>query len=282
MFYLIDWLSFSIEAKTREVRSSGEQLKLIHQELWKLLGDELLGVLGWNTAEYGKGRPPHAYSLRVKRTGFTVFVAPQHDRIMCELSGTTCRILDDNGLMNSILERTHGFMSRLDLAVDILSGINPKDFVEEGYNGRFTSAGSYNSPSGKTEYVGSRKSDRYARVYRYNKPHDREKFLRVEMVMKRKYAKLYAQRLIQDGLKSAIFNAGEEFGWQSILWDVPNAQASELQLGRRARSNDKTLRWLEEAVVPAFLRLVRSGGLEDWEDWLADKIVDRLRETEYH
>lgn len=280
MFYLIDWLSFSIEAKTKDLRSAGATLKAIHEELLKCLGEELLVVLGWNTAEYGKGRPPHPYSLRVKKTGFTVFVAPQHDRVLCELSGTTCRILDEHGLMLSILERTHQFMSRLDLAVDILTEVGPAAFVADGYNGRFTSAGSYNSPSGKTEYIGSKKSDRYARVYRYNKPHDREKFLRIEMVMKRKYAKLYAQRLIQDGLKSSIFYAGEEFGWQSVLWDVPNAQASEITVGRRTRSNDKTLRWLEEAVVPAFLRLVRSGGFDEWEDWLVANIVDKLRKVE--
>jgi len=277
MFYLIDWLAFSIEAKTKDMKSSGKQLKVIHEGMLRCLGEELLGALGWSAAEYGKGRAPHPYSLRVKRTGFTVFVAPQHDRVLCELSGTTCRVVDEHGLMLNLLERTHVLMSRLDLAVDILTNIEPSAFVADGYNGRFTSAGSFNSPSGKTEYIGSRKSDRYARVYRYNKPHDREKFLRVEMVMKRQHAKLYAQRLIQDGLKSAIFNAGNDFGWQSVLWDVPNAQVSELTLGRRARTNDKTLRWLEEAVAPAFLRLVRSGGLEDWEDWLTDNLVDPLR-----
>lgn len=277
MFYLIDWLSFSIEVKTKEIRSSGAQLKTIHESLLKCLGEELLGALGWSMAEYSKGRAPHPYSLRVKKTGFTVFVAPQHDRVLCELSGTTCRIIDEAGLMMSILERAHSFMSRLDLAVDIVTAVEPAQFVGEGYNGRFTSAGSYNSPSGKTEYIGSRKSDRYARVYRYNKPHDREQFLRVEMVMKRQHAKLYAQRLIQDGLKSSIFQAGVDFGWKSILWDVPSSQASELKLGRRARTNDKTLRWLEEAVVPAFLRLVRTGGLEEWEDWLVENIVDVLR-----
>lgn len=280
MFYLIDWLSFSIEAEVKDLKSSGGQLKVIHEELLKCLGGELLGVLGWNTAEPGKGRAPHPYSWRVKQTGFTVFVAPQHDRMLCELSGTTCRILDEHNLMASILERTHSFMSRLDLAVDILTAIDPSVFVADGYNGRFTSSGSYNSPSGKTEYVGSRKSDRYARVYRYNKPHDREKFLRVEMVMKRQHAKLYAQRLIKDGLKTSIFHAGEDFGWQSSLWDVPSAQASEITLGRRARTHDKTLRWLEQAVVPAFLRLVRSGGLDEWEDWLVANIVDVLRKAE--
>ncbi len=278
MFYLIDWLSFSIEAETKDIRSSGGQLKAIHDQLLKCLGAELLGVLGWNTAEYGRGRPPHPYSLRVKGTGFTVFVAPQHDRILCEASGTTCRILDENGLMESMLERTHQFMSRLDLAVDIVTTTEPKDFVAEGYNGRFKSTGSYNSPTGKTEYVGSRKSDRYARVYRYSKPHDREQFLRVEMVMKRHHAKLYAQRLIQDGLKASIFYAGEDFGWSSPLWDVESAKASEITLGRRARSNDKTLRWLETAVVPAFLRLVRTGGLDDWEHWLLTNIVAELHE----
>lgn len=280
MFYLIDWLAFSIEAKIKDLREGGAQLNAIHRALMECLGEQHLGVLGWNTLEYGKGRPPHQYSLRVKATGFTVFVAPQHDRILVELSGTTCRIIDEYGLMADLLERTHQFMSRLDLAVDILTDSKPSEFVLAGYNGRFTSAGSYNSPSGQTEYVGSRKSDRYARVYRYNKPHDREKFLRVEMVMKRRYAKLYAQRLIQDGMKSAIFNAGEEFGWQSMLWDVPSSQPSEIKMGRRARSDDKTLRWLEQAVVPAFLRLVRSGGLEDWEDWLVTNIVAVLKKSE--
>lgn len=280
MFYLVDWLSFSLECPTKEIRSSGQQLKVIHEKLLLCLGEQVLSVLGWSTAEYGKGRAPHPYSLRAKQTGFTVFVAPQHDRILAELSGTTCRLLDENGLMATVLERTHAFMSRLDIAVDIVTEATPGDFVEAGYNGRFTSAGSYKSPTGHTEYVGSRKSDRYARVYRYSKPHDREKFLRVEMVMKRQYAKLYAQRLIQEGLKTSVFHAGEEFGWQSNLWDVPSAQASELQLGRRARNSDKTLRWLEEAVVPSFLRLVRSGGLPEWEDWLVENIVDVLRKAE--
>lgn len=280
MFYLIDWLAFSIEAKTQDLKQSGAQLKVIDEALRKCLGDELLAVLGWSTAEYGKGRPPHPYSLRVKATGFTVFVAPQHDRILAELSGTTCRVIDTHGLMLAVLERTHQFMSRIDLAVDILTAIKPSEFVADGYNGRFTSAGSYNSPSGQTEYIGSRKSDRYARAYRYNKPHDREQFLRVEMVMKRGYAKLYAQRLIQEGMKAAIFHAGQEFGWQSVLWDVPSSEPSEIKLGRRARSNDKTLRWLEQAVVPAFLRLVRSGGLDDWEDWLVTNIVDVLRKSQ--
>lgn len=278
MFYLIDWVSFSLRVELREVRSSEQQMVLIHKALLFVLGEELLAALGWSTAEYGKGRPPHQYSLRVKRTGFTVFVAPQHDRVLCELSGTTCRVIDDYGLMQSILERSHSFMSRLDLAVDILTAVNPVEFTSDGYNGRFTSTGSFNSPSGKTEYIGSRKSDRYARVYRYNNPHDRSQFLRVEMVMKRQYARLYAQRIVQDGLQSAIYHAGVDFGWQSILWDVPRAQASELTWSRRTRSNDKTLRWLEEAVVPAFLRLVRSGGFEDWEAWLTKNIVDALHD----
>lgn len=277
MYYLIDWLSFSVEAEIKEIRSSGHQLKVIHDKLLDCLGEEVLVALKWSSAEAGKGRAPHPYSWRVKDTGLTVFVAPQHDRVLCEMSGTACRILDEYGLMNSVLNSTHSFMSRLDLAVDIPTEIEPSAFVADGYNGRFTSSGSYNSPSGQTEYVGSRKSDRYARVYRYNKPHDRARFLRVEMVMKRQHAKLYAQRLIQEGLKASVFNAGEEFGWKSRQWDVERAEPSKLKMGRRARSDDKTLRWLEQAVVPAFLRLARSGGFEDWEEWLVANIVDELR-----
>lgn len=279
MFYLIDWLSFSIEVNIKNMRNAESERAAIDTALLKCLGPKTCQALDWSMAEYGKGRPPHQYSFRVKKTGFAVFVAPQHGRVLCELSGTTCRIIDEAGLMLGILDQVHSSMSRLDLAIDIVTDVEPREFVGAGYNGRFTSAGSFNSPSGKTEYIGSRKSDRYARVYRYNKPHDRHKFLRVEMVMKKLYAKLYARRLIQDGLKAAIASAGEEFGWQSILWDVPTAQASELTLERRSRSHDKTRRWLEEAVVPAFLRLVRTGGFEDWEDWLVTNIVDELRDS---
>jgi hypothetical protein len=279
MLTKVDWLSWSVKFEAGEGRGVNETARLAIEALDAL--DPELGarLFGYSDYTAGKGRAPYSHSFSWHNNGLTLFVHPNLPHALFEMSGKGCDIILQEDWFWSILEPIRERLTRLDVACDMMCEVRPLEFTTQRDTGRFKAHSEVVSESGETNYVGSRTSNRYARVYRYNPPHERAHFLRCEYVVKAEDAKATAFAIINDGLESVALALGEKFGWQHPVWEVSAHTPAELQAYRPDRREGKTLFWLADTVAPLLVRLHREGTLELGQ-WFRDYIEANLTPDE--
>ncbi len=261
---LIDWLSFTVKHQTDLFHTYlvGKQIEHV---MTIVANDPVLAKMhqnvtrpGQNGLELHKGRFPYKHMLKDKSSAFRLYFDDKHDHVLFELSGQGCAMLSELELLTLI--GTHREqITRLDLATDIECDTSPTEILDTLDAGRFRSTGHYVSDSGSTVYVGSQKSDRYARVYRYFYPHPRHKWLRYEMVFRRQQAQTVAQTLLDTSLRNTIAEAGEVFGWSHESWQYRSTR--KIECYRPMRGQAKSERWFYSQVAPAIKRLMAEGVL---------------------
>jgi len=204
-------------------------------------------------------------------SGFiSLFASPTLSHCCVEISGQGCERLIEQGLLGEILAIISERVTRIDIACDIETDVKPMDFVENVEHKRMRASGFQKSESGETCYVGSQKSDRYARVYRYYEPHPRARLLRVEHVFRREGAKVVAQACIDSGIDSVAEAAGCAFGWAHPAWNTAATQAVDISVVAAERGAGKTIFWLVHSVAPAIQRLIADGTIRDPEKFVRD------------
>lgn len=275
MITKIDWLSFSLPI--------GEGKPLPALQMWESVTNALevfhplvsSVLLEGQTYEYHKGRPPYSMGFARADAGVYIFCHPALSHFLVEITGRGCDTLGGDkralGFLGKVAER----LTRIDVASDMLCDTNPLEFAALRDAGRFKSHSEFVSESGTTAYVGSRTSDRYARVYRYNPPHERAHLLRAEHVLKAEQAKATAQAILSDGLPAVTVALGSAFGWSHAQWTPADVTEAEITVWRAERHAGKTLFWLNSAVAPAIIKLVRESGF-DVDEWVRNEIKSHL------
>jgi hypothetical protein len=110
--------------------------------------------------------------------------------------------------------------------------------------------------------VGARKSNRYAKVYRYNEPHPRHHLLRAEHTFKSEDAKGAAEYILTNGYEAMAQQCGFIWGWKHPNWDLAPATEKELEAHRAERDKSKTVFWVYDTVGPLLARLANEGSLD--------------------
>jgi len=205
--------------------------------------------------------------LRHLSADVTLSYGAINSHIFVELAGKACANFDSQDLLNKLIERTWERATRIDFAVDIKTEIAPKTFIEARTNKSFKSSGNKYSPTGGTEYLGGRSSERMARVYRYYSPHPRHEFLRVETEYKGEAAKVAAKRVVEAGVQQASLDAHQPFGWTHDVWNTGELTASRITYRTYRPDTASTLLWLYGDVITS-LRKATKAGLLDLEEWL--------------
>lgn len=260
----VDWYSFSFPVVMRPdspaVVCAGDALiEILPAELVKYLAS-----MEWQPL--GHGRAPYDEGWEIPNTNVYLWVNHALPHATMEATGMGCQWLDSVGWLDRLIEKTHERCTRIDIAADFLTDVTPVEFVAAGVTGRMSARAHLRSDSGETVYVGSQKSDRFARVYRYNEPHPRADKLRVEMVHRKEYAKAVA-RLWDGPIKPAmdvvlkVANSG--YDWQHALMGEKYAPIKMQANVTDARSEAGTVRWLIKQAAPAFKRLVAEGAIKD-------------------
>lgn len=188
---------------------------------------------------------------------------------LIELPGAACdQLRRIDRLAQLVSENVEG-ITRLDLAGDLVCDLSPAGFVSAGYSSRVRTRSSVVSATGCTEYLGSPKSDRFVRVYRYAEPHPRADALRVEVVLRRELAKSAAQALLSAEVDAVWRSALQPLSFKSASWGT----GSGITLPRLTLPNEPTsasrMRWLEKQIRPAVIEAHRAG-LIDLERWLTE------------
>lgn len=212
------------------------------------------------TLENAKGF--YTARLRHEPSGVALSFGSVNAHVFCELSGKPCDVLDGEDELLPLIKATHAKCSRIDFAVDIETDTTPERFSAFRNTTRWKYAPVYPSSSGTTVYVGSRKSERMARVYRYNKPHPRAHLLRVEAEYKGKAARAIAATLNTNSVWTATENAHSIFGWKDNIWTEKIGQGEKISYTSHRPANANTVRWLYSDVAKALRHAIREGLIE--------------------
>ena len=256
MFVSIDWVSFTFEME--------EAQSVLGFELWGRAAEELsrqfplakqMLIDGWDFTPK-IGRAPYNAAQRRSDNGVTVFAHQRIDHSLVEVGGIGCDTLGSIEAEIALIQEVAPRMTRLDVAVDIYTEVLPDEFAPARSDGRFKSRSEAISPSGHTVYVGSKSSDRYARVYRYFDPHPRARFLRVEHVLKSEQAREAVKTITEVGLDAFVAMLGNTFDWSHPAWKPEVNTDEAVKAWTPERRAGRTVLWLHEAVAPALKKLV--------------------------
>lgn len=184
-------------------------------------------------------------------------------RILVEASGRACDAIREPELSRTIVSSLLESITRMDYAVDIRTGTVPSEFVNARGHKAFRTLSYIQSDTGTTAYVGSPKSDRFARVYRYNPPHPRSELLRVEFVFRRGMARAAAtQYCQQNSNRNFLSRLGNTWGWKHRDWQPDEQSNEKLEVPSVDRKTEDTIAWLYKQVAPAMRRVLQSGGFD--------------------
>lgn len=255
----VDYASFTILADHRGAGDEQAVQDAVVGELWtrhEAFGSWAESLKGWQP---GGARGHYSRSLFHPGTYTSVRFGGTANHILVELPGTACQALRNTGCLDAVIASASDRLTRLDIAVDIPGGCSPREFVQAGYNERFKSYAEIVSESGETEYVGSMKSERYARVYKYNPPHPRAGTLRVEHVLRSDFAKSAASTILSLGILGLATLCGNTWGWQASDWQPDNMTDGKLKAKRADRHEPGRVRWLHQVVFPALVKAHKEG-----------------------
>jgi len=259
----IDFLSFSIALPDREYTNDLGVRPYLFEALEELVGEYWFERLTTEAMWHG-GKPHRPFSSVIRRDDNTMslFWNYRMSHALMEITGAGCAMLDAGGNERGLLSMVQNNASRLDIATDFLTDVNPREFADQRTALRHRSGAEMFTPSGHTVYVGARTSNRFARVYRYASPHPRSRFLRVEHELKHKDAKLVCREIVESGLIDVQLKLGASFGWSHPLWNPEKVSVDKLPAWTPDLENADSYRWLTSVVVPAMRRLHDKGKID--------------------
>lgn len=271
---IIDWLSFTVETEPAITDDDDEIVRAIYR-----LKDEIREqnpVLN-NVIERMRDTEPTSerlpYNLAWRSPdGMTIYMHPALPHALIEFSGQGCQWLRDNELLHGVLAWSEDRITRIDVAQD-LPQVTVDEIVSKGFSGRFRTVSQMKSDTGNTFYIGSQKSERYCRVYRYAPPHPRSEILRIEICHRKQYAKILAGQILSEGLDMAGKQALKTFEFQHPQVKRIVDGVEKLPSVPVNKDAARTERWLIAQAAPAFKKLVSDGVIVDPVAWLQEHFL---------
>jgi len=219
----------------------------------------------WSLESGGKN---YAVRLRHDATDVALSFGSKNEHIYVELAGRACDAYESVDALVPLVTSTAERASRIDVATDFETSVTPEEFSDCRNKLKWKHRPVYPSDSGTTCYVGSRSSERMARVYRYNPPHPRSHLLRIETEYKGKAAKsvAYVVGVHSPSVLAARTNA--IFSWSHPLWAELGEVGTPIKYKGYRPTNAATVLWLYGDVAKAVRKGIAGGYLE-WDEWVA-------------
>lgn len=276
MFVSIDWLSFTVEMEVSQMQMSFSIWERVGQKLgeqFPLAKRAFVDGYEWSPRA---GRAPYNAATQRADNGVMAFAHQRISNALFEVGGIGLDALGSIEAELAVASEVQSRLSRIDIAVDIFTETRPDEFAKVRGNDKFKAWSEAVSESGHTIYVGSKTSDRYARVYRYNTPHPRSQFLRVEHVLKAEQAKLAVKSIEENGLETFVAMLGNTFGWIHPDWTPEENTAEAAAAWRPERRQGKTVAWMFGTVFPSMKKLIEEKALtcSDIREWFAQYDID--------
>lgn len=275
----VDWISISLPSKKVFSLSENGTLRLHDAHNVPRVKRLFAVISSASDVEQGKGRAPFRNSLHSPKGGWTYFDGADGDYSLIEFTGFGCSGLRVVDQQERVLMDWADRVTRIDIAADMECNTDPEVFAASRDSQRFKSGAVMFSDTGKTVYVGSRHSDRYARVYRYYEPHPRSKFLRCEMVLKDQPAKQAASMIAMDRLAECVAALGEVFKWTHPQWTPADFDDTFKLSSGRENHKGGTQRWLVTSVLSAIRKELKSGNRE-FVEYFAQQVYNLISDSQ--
>lgn len=270
MTYKIDWFSFttgSVSLKTLVGQGALGHLEAIPDYLSLLINLDCYPDMPFIPTN---PIPMYPYGLQHVESGICFRWGEVNDHIKVDCSGKSCDYLHEHNHLIDAL-RTYGDRaSRVDIAIDVETDALPETWVAQLTLKRTPVVSTINSQSGQTVYIGSRKSERMCRVYRYYEPHPRSETLRVEVELKKNLARTFCSRLVNETIDGVIYGELLPYMVQPENWLEVEGEYEQTHHVLEKREHSDKLAWLERQVVPS-LRELRDEGFPIF-TWLAERV----------
>lgn len=188
------------------------------------------------------------------------------------ITGTGCAL--DRDALHNFIYRHADAATRIDLALDLDTQLDPVQHAD-CIDARTKSI--MQSDAGSTLYIGSRKSNSFIRIYRYNAPHARAGITRIEAEFKSDYAKSVSTALTQGRLDEiAAFIARKSKTEHLPDWKIDkDTKPVTMRKEKISAGQDGWQRWLKRAALPAVIQALHAGVLSKHE---RDALVRALKE----
>jgi len=267
MIYSIDYYSYTIPTETPFIEGMFYEQQQRAINIFRTSIPQITSSLFGAEWTHERGQRFYNHRWRNEHSDVAISYGQTNAHLLVEFAGKACDILEETDALLLIISGTYTRCSRIDFAVDIECEIAPGKFVASRDNKSFRSSGNKYSPTGGTEYVGGRTSERMARVYRYYEPHPRHKQLRVEAEYKGEAAKAAAKFLLETDVKTACLAAHQPFQWRHSVWRPNAAEVPKIPYSNYKPTDASTIRWLYGDVITALRKAVKND-LIDFDEWL--------------
>jgi len=273
----IDWLSFTLDRKEPIVSVMG-----LDQEARELLrrtsNEHKTYIYDGQGFDRCGGRAPYSFALARADGGVRLFGGGPQTGVLYELSGRACEGIRSGAAAASFITPIVDRITRMDYAVDVRCETRPSVFANARTHQGFRSISFIQSSTGETVYVGSPKSDRFCRVYRYNPPHPRNALIRIEFVFRRKLAKDAARALLNaPNEPHFVAQLGNTYGWSHPIWQPGEKTDERVKASILTRADEDTVAWLYKQVAPAVRRLLSQDALDlaHWLEYIMSEGAER-------
>ena len=269
---IMDWAAFTIPImKTAEQPSPGAMRVRVGYAVEALA--DIIPAIVIHSESLIECTPqrPYRYAWQCPTMGYRVNADWMREEMLIVFNGSACEQLRklDASAINQVLLAVEHSGTRLDLATDIETQVDIQEVSNFKWSERITSTSIIKSGAGDTLYVGSRKSEAFARVYRYHEPHPRARLLRVEHELKKARARAVASVAAVHGIEVAQRSVAERFGYKHpTLMEAFSGRTVFIKTEEHKRTMAKTEIWLMTQCAPAFARLVKEGVIEDPKAWV--------------
>ena len=265
----LDWLTLVVRTVPNTDPYTPTKLPLKHEKhIGEELGSEITNLMLADAVAMKFGRAPYRWGFKSELSKVVVFAGGEAPHLSVELSGQSCQWARMLGIENQLLLAAIGLGTRADFAVDTNLLCTPVELADMVNGGRTKTKSVIQSSTGETVYLGSQKSEHYARIYRYADPHPRANMLRIEFVQRRERCKAACQALANSGIESLVKSLWEEAGLPDLVDFGDVTFVESLNKSRPERDGKNTVSWLVKQAAPAFQRMVREGHISNSEQFL--------------
>lgn len=272
----IDWLSFTVPARSPFTGFAKDTIDHVLSLVSLYVGYEWPPVAWGHEWELEKGHRFYQHTIVYKESKIRLSFGDVNAHVYVEIGGQAQDFIRGRGGVEELLQKVGARASRIDLAIDWETETAVGDFIGDGYKSAYKTGGAVHSPDGDTVYVGSRKSERFARVYRYHEPHPRSRLLRAEVELKGDAAKAMCDIISQKGEVYGVLAAHNLIGWKSPLWTDMKAEVTKFPSRPYDRSGNGFYRWLYTTVIPALVK-ANNEGYVDLDDFIDKHIRPLLK-----
>lgn len=281
---IVDWLSFSIpqseyKASDDEVFSGYAAMRFQVLRALQALPQSLREGLVLLPVS---PRSPFQWAHQCSESNLRISGGGNLDYVHIEMPGKACAYAREVKVLDQMLYVWKNNASRLDIAIDIECDLDPTDVARWSQNKKIKTRSQFISDTGTTAYLGSVKSDKFTRIYRYNEGHERSHLLRFEFVFRDKLAKGAIHALKEQGLPTLAKSlyAGLEIH-QTLLDEAVESLSKDdthISLYPDRRKGETEL-WIEKQVVPALLRLEREGVILSASEFMLE-LIERAKNAD--